>query len=296
MKNNLSIFKEWKENYLLLIPVLGSLLISILQTEYYDDLLIALIILIFPLGLWTFSRLSKFKIILRMFSVFVFLHLIFFPFIYLWLIQEDQNSIKFDSIVSKENKTESLRQLDQQFKPVKISEKLEILRIIITDENNENLNKLLFIPYNYGVLMLNDFLVYPYAEMRPRENVHYLILCDKSGKFLFKMPYLNGHNDNNTIDITFMDFFKNSITILNKELGTYKKKKEIIDEKDDFWNYRKILPYSLNINSNSNMKPITKLANIVYAIHNFFVFGLILSIILRLISSHVSLKSRKKHD
>lgn len=99
-------------------------------------------------------------------------------------------------------------------------------------------------------------------------------IYDKKGLKIFQF---DTKSDKNLILEIINDYLK------ELESSKVEISKQIRDiEKNQFWNYRQILPYTLNILFTDNFNPQSRTANLIYFFHNILVVGFLLTVITNL--------------
>ncbi len=249
-----------------------------------------LLLLVFLFAAYRLFRLGKIRkqnrLLYKSISLFILLHLIIFPLIYLFIINIDPASIEIDNQILSLERQSKLNSLETNYGPNDLDHQIRIIDDILTNEKvkikeedfswendvefDEETQDQNFI----GFMFLKNYTLTIQTKYLNQIN-------DKSGKFLMIYPE-RGYK---TFEIHTGDFDKNlnSVLIDNLELLKKNRNKMIQEFKtiksNKFWSYRQILPYSFNILFVDNFKPKSKLANIIHPIHNFIVLGFLLSFV-----------------
>lgn len=272
---------------LILFIILNLFLTKQTNEKYAIDIMILITFLGLSFGLFMISEKSKHKILLRLLAFFIFFHFIFFPFIYVYLLNSNTNSLKIEKDILNTEKENEVLEINKIYGG-SILDKKEILQDIANTEMN-------FLKYNIDSIRTNQmFLLKKYIVIsnynikftsnHPPEAIKTLHFYDNNGNYKLNIE-IEGDEKN------IRQLFQNSINDYNDLQDL--KNKDIQNLKiNKFWSYKNILPYSLNIFITSNFIPKTKTANIVYFIHNFFVFSVIVSLILGFVQNYYSSASK----
>jgi hypothetical protein len=73
---------------------------------------------------------------------------------------------------------------------------------------------------------------------------------------------------------------------LISQLNEFTSERKDILNKNDIWTYKQLLPYSINIFSTSNIVPKSRIANIIFHLHQFFVGTIIISLLVGFFSGY----------
>jgi hypothetical protein len=241
------------------------------------DLIIILIIIYSSVMLWRIgNKKNKVKLLYKMISIFLLVHLVIFPLTYKSFINNNPESIEIDNEILNNEKHLSLDDFHKSYNLKYDKHKITVNKIL--SENKNLLNdltwdeigdkRLLFLKSHILLGYTNGFQV-P-GDVKGRQ----LLLFDLKGNLLFDIP----HDDNiNKIENILNDY----LVILNKLKNSKTKRLNNINS-NTFWSYRSILPYTLNVIFNDNFNPKSKGANLIYFIHNLIVAGFLLTFIMQL--------------
>ncbi|OPB87417.1 hypothetical protein [Elizabethkingia ursingii] len=108
-----------------------------------------------------------------------------------------------------------------------------------------------------------------YYNGPPGNLVAAIYIFDKKGT-LKKTLYKSSKNHDELYAMKFTDLINEKINYLKSDLQYYKSKKTKID-KNNFWTFATLLPYSTSSIFTGNMSPVSPMANIFYTIHYFLV-------------------------
>lgn len=125
-----------------------------------------------------------------------------------------------------------------------------------------------------------------------RDYMATIYIFDKKGILNKK---LNGYGDYAELDsMKFGSIINHDINYLKSELQYYKIKKAELD-KNNFWTFATILPYSISSIFTGNMSPVTPTANIFYSFHYFIIYCIGIGIFLNFLIININflIKNRK---
>jgi len=252
--------------------------------EYIIDFLVIIVFVSLVGVLWVYSkkqRSPQLKLLLRAISLFILLHLIIFPVIYVFIINRNTQSIKIEeNIISYERdiKLEEAKKLEKEFDSTYNSQEQKIVINTILKKNEKVLQSLDWNNIdNRKIVFLDSNLIKGYTQLRmiPGDQVHKVItVFDQKGEKEIEFKTFSEATKLYTILTDHLDELNSEKDVINERI-------EII-ESNAFWNYRQILPYTLNILFNDNFNPQSRTANIIYFIHNILVVGFLLTFIISL--------------
>ncbi|WP_310594490.1 hypothetical protein [Flavobacterium sp.] len=243
--------------------------------KYTYDIMILIIFISLSVGLFIKSKSTKHTILLKLFSIFIFFHFVFFPFVYVYLLNTNPNNIKIEKDVLDSEIISSYDNIDEIYGRT-LLEKEKLINNILHNEkdfikvkvNSLKLNQMLILKENIAVLNYS----FETKGKHPR-FFETFFFYNKKGEYITDLKI----RDENILNIE--NLLKNELINVRKLQSL--KKKEIEQVKTHkFWSYKNILPYSINIFYTSNFVPKSKISNIVYFIHNTFIFVIILSLII----------------
>ena len=109
----------------------------------------------------------------------------------------------------------------------------------------------------------------------PGSIISYLNVNQKNG-ILLRTLQLEDNQNFNSISLRKLLFqLKDSYV---RQINNFKKDTARVIERNDIWTYRKILSYSINIFFTGNMVPKTKLANVIFFLHELITVTFLLGI------------------
>lgn len=276
-----------------LIQIFVGASIFMLLSSYIKELSLVILMIFFCVMIFLFSFYSKFRVILQLLSLFILLHLIIFPSIYLLVLRYDSNSFEFDNYIEKTEKKSSLSKIQKEFEPKQLTSKLNIINSIL-NSNSSKLDTTLVYLNNKNIITIDSFRIFVSSSYLDKEDVSGLpdhrsnidfTICNFNGHFIEKISetgqsYLERENR------TIKQFLDESKGLLSGDLVGYKNIKKDIELNNKFWSYSKILPYCINIFDTGNINPKTPLSNVIFFIHKFLVWVFIVGIIMSLLPNY----------
>jgi hypothetical protein len=236
---------------------------------------------------------SKFKILLRITSLFIFLHFIIFPYSYVYLLKSDKNSITFDDFIENSERDTTLLLVENQYNPASLENKIKLINKILL-ANSTVLDTSIAYLNSQNIVSIDTFQVFKsssrfnsvYAKKNrlPIElNSIDFVISNSDGKFLDKLSE-KGYNEFDNQNRTIRQFLEENKNLIENEFVGYNDLKKNIEDNKGYWNYSQILFYSINT---ENINANTKFANFVWWIHkivvNGFLFGMLISLLYKLI-------------
>ncbi|MBK7884531.1 MAG: hypothetical protein IPJ81_12660 [Chitinophagaceae bacterium] len=233
-------FKE----ILILIPIA---IIIVLLCNYNSDFILLFILLLICFGIYIISSKTKFKQLLRLLALFLLLHLIIFPVIYIALLKYDSDSFEFDKGVLNSEKNNSLVEINSKYVPIDLENNIKLIdKILLIDSSKLNLpfeilhdgNLLLVKNYIFGLQLTHG--------IPPQMFTTVFSIYDSTGKFI---SMLNENDDNNSLNFngSIHDFINKKKNDYQTKLANCNKDIRRVIEKEDIWSYRRIISYSINI-------------------------------------------------
>jgi hypothetical protein len=262
--------------------------------NYIINIVIILLFLYASYSLWKLSKRRKENsLLLKMISLFILIHLVIFPIIYVLIINNNPKSIEIDNKILSFEKEIKLKDLELSYSKKDIeNQKLIIEEILNTEidflkeseiawpeyydnfeEDEEGLNDVIYLK-NSTLLFYMRFKETPATPFG-----RFIIIYPKDESF--KSFELNGGFEMEVIDILKKEL--NRLKLFTEEkfnqLNAIKSNK--------FWSYKEVLPYTINILFTDSFKPKSRVSNIIYFIHNLVVAIFLLSFIVSLSQSYI---------
>ena len=224
-------------------------------------------------------RSSSYRLLLIFIAIFILFHLLIFPYTYLLIYNSDSDSIVFDESISKNVSQTALNESREHYKPLQTETKIKLVDDILNSSDSKLQTSVEYLNQN-NIVDLGKYLIFKTWRIRttnsgPIPDIS-LCICDSNGVFIDLLVfYVNDRfvGEDQTL--------KSLLNEKNTELKYYisKYQAEVIEINENYyWNYARLIPYSINIFSD-NMIPKSGLANIIFTIHQIFlilIIGLIL--------------------
>ncbi|MFD2100562.1 hypothetical protein [Flagellimonas iocasae] len=235
--------------------------------------------------------------LIKISALFILIHIVIFPLFYLSQLKKDSKSFEFDNYIKNIEKDNALNDIRSNLKPNEIEKRLELIKELLSD-GNENLYLKLSEIYNSNqIYRLNNFLFIgrinefekgPPGTGLKYERLIYIYNIDGIHKKDI-VEYVGSVQD--TIKGSLFNFLSLEKQILENKLSDFSSLNHEIEKQENFWTYSRILPYVINIFNTDNIKPKSRSANFLFFTHNFIVVVFIIGL---LGSSLYSIINQKK--
>jgi len=260
--------------------------------EFFSTTFLILFILSICVYLYRVSkyeRYKKSKYVITSLSIILILHLVIFPFIYTLMLKNNPASFEFKTTIHTNRKQIVLNEWinDSRSLPneIKDLENIKLSNNIISNKQLKEFRNLTFTK-SHIIYMDTNF------EIPSRNPIATIYIFDKSGILKNKLHKSGSQKE---IDSTkFESVINHDINYLKSELQYYKVKKAELD-RNNFWTFATILPYSISSIFTGNMSPITPTANIFYSFHYFIVYCIGIGVFLNFLILNINflIKNRK---
>ncbi|GFD72578.1 hypothetical protein KUL113_19980 [Tenacibaculum sp. KUL113] len=233
-----------------------------------------------------------------MISLFILIHIVIFPIIYVLIINNDPSSIEIDNKILSFEKEAKLKDLELSYNKKDIENQIFVIEDIIAS-SSELLKE-------EDIFWLDDY--YTFDEDEPdnfittKKSMLYFYERSKEtpaipfGKFI----RINSKNKNFKEFELKGDFNMTAIEILKKRLNElkqlkYKRFNQLnIIKSNKFWSYKEVLPYTINILFTDSFKPKRKGAQIIHFLHNIIVAVFILGFIVSLLQNNLTKEDKNQ--
>lgn len=243
------------------------------------NMLITMLMLVLAGALFWYSTQSKFTLLLKIFSIFVLLHFIVFPYVYVVILKTAPKSFQIDSEIEDNELVIAQQEINERYE-LKILENGTDIALKLLNSMDTYLDSSFHYLNNDNILYMDTFMLHKstvYKDMgHPSAGFSTLSICNSKGQ---NMVNLIGEYGNCISDeMIISEFLSKQIKAIGKANSKLDLDKDKINNKD-IWSYRRILAYSINIFDTDNLKPKSKLANIIFFIHKLIVWIFIVGII-----------------
>ena len=251
--------------------------------SFFIDFLVALIFIYTARLCWKVSKRKQkkqSKLLFKTIAIFIMVHLVIFPIIYLIIVNGDASSIKIEKNISEYERNLKLERAITQERKI---EKDLVLRGQpqlegFLNKYSDTLSQVAWDSIeDIRILKIDSFSLVGYSEPGvPPGGGFYknLNIYNSKGYRLNKFITNSNKEYMDGIIIDYLNSIKSDKNDIQEEIKSIKNNR--------FWSYRQILPYTLNILFTDNFTPQSKTANILYFLHNILVVGFLLSIIINL--------------
>ncbi len=233
---------------------------------------------------WLFSKKKQdlqIKLLLRTISLFIVLHMILFPIVYVFMINQNTDSIQINENINayeRETKLQEAKNIAKEIDSISNSKNKKLIIGAILDSNQKYLETVDWISIdNDRIIFLESNLIRGYTQYRtiPSDVVHRVVtIYDSKGE---KLLEFQTRSEEEKLSEVLVDYLQE----LDAEKNDINKRIETI-QANAFWSYRQILPYTLNILFTDNFNPQSRTANFVNFLHNILVLGFILNFIMNM--------------
>lgn len=253
------------------------------MSQYILDFIVILVFVYLARIFWKIAKrkqTKQIKLLFQTISIFVVVHLITFPIIYMILINQNVNSIKIEKDIiayERNEKLEKAFELERKIEKELIENKKPELEKFLNKHSNIlsqiNWNSI----DNKRIVKVDSFMVRGNSDKKPVPGGNYYKLLQVYNSEGFKLFEFTTESNKESL----LGIFTNYLEEIESDRINIKEQIKNI-EKNQFWNYRQILPYTLNIIFTDNFNPQSGTANVIYFIHNILVVGFLISLIMNL--------------
>ncbi|PHO00747.1 hypothetical protein CSC82_27180 [Rhodobacteraceae bacterium 4F10] len=290
-KNGKSQSKE-----IILIVLLST--IALILSHFFQDFIYIFTLSFICFFIYTLSFKYKIKTFLRLLSVFLFLHLIIFPLIYVLILKYDSSSFEFDSTIFKNEKENSITNIKEKYNSEKTKHYLESIDLVL-NENSPKLNQKLEFLNKGNILITKNYLISKNCNddfsFNHPVSVVSINISDLNGTLISSVSSNSEGCTFSNSELNVKNYLIERKEKLSKKYLNYQSVYTEIVKNNRIWSYRQILPYSLNIFFTGNITPKSKLTNIVFFVHQIIVFVFLLSILVNQLPLTKNEKSESKN-
>ncbi|WP_299440100.1 hypothetical protein [uncultured Aquimarina sp.] len=284
------LFEKYRLQIVSISVAIPTILVFFIHINYYEDIIPIYFIFLGCLFIWGISIKSKYELIIKLISICLFLHLTVFPCLYLWVIKKDINSIVIDPEISAMEKERSILSLYTKYKPTELVKRTELCKKIIEEKSSYLDSSISALGNN--ILFFNELMIHKTDSVffgsinSGTQIIHKIAVCDSAGKLISLFPFKEEEEE----DMKFYSFFNYQISNQTEINNEFKNEQISIEKDNNYWTYSKILSYSFSTFFTGNLKPKSRIANIIYGLHFISVFLVLLSVIVRLFATQLSEK------
>lgn len=265
---------------------------------------IILILLYASYSLWKIGqRRKENSLLFKMISLFILIHIVIFPIIYVLIINNAPSSIEIDNKILSFEKEAKLKDLELSYNRKDIENQKSIIKDVLENESEtikrstyywEDQTRSVFVgdendnQQETGYEDLDNFIslksckliLYKKYKQTPAEDF---------GKFIIIQP-----KNNNSFEVSTLSFKSDVIDVLKENLSRLKSIEAKINDQlntiksNKFWSYKEVLPYTINILFTDSFKPKSRMSQITHFIHNVVVAVFLLGFIVSLLQNNLT--------
>lgn len=261
--------------------------------EIFSTTFLILIILSFCVYIYRISKYEKYHkstYAISCLSIILTLHLVVFPFVYTLMLKSNPASFEFKTAIHDNRKRVVLNEWFDNSKNIPYEIKyLENIKSSNYKILNKSLKELKQLTFTNSSIIHSDFNLS--MPIRNNDLTATIYIFDKKG-LLTKKLYESG-SQIGLDSIKFGSVINKDINYLKNELYYYKVKKAELD-KNNFWTYATLLPYSISSIFTGNMSPLTPIANIFYTFHYIIIYCIGIGVFLHFLIINLELIIRNR--
>ena len=255
--------------------------------QFILDFAVALVFIYSARILWKIANRKKTKqlrLLFRTISIFIIAHLILFPIIYTLLINQNGQSIKIEKgiiINERIGELEKANMLKGEIEKMLIKEQKPLLAMLVRDHSNQLFKIQWDSIDSKRIVKIDSYLIRGTTEkVQIPGGDFYKEIEIYDSKGLKLLDFISKSEERNLLGI-----FTEKLEAIDNRANL--EKKRVVEkfeqiEKNQFWNYRQILPYTMNILFTDNFNPQSRTANLIYFIHTIVVVGFLLTLMVNL--------------
>lgn len=273
--------------------ILTLLNISFGIGEFFSTTFLILIILSFCVYLYRVSKYEKYqksKYAIACLSIMLTLHLVVFPFLYTLMLKDNPASFEFKTAIQDNRKQLVLNEWIDDSKnipsEIKYLENIKHSNYSILKKQLKELKQLIFTE--------NDIVYTDYHLNLPSKTYDFtanIYVFDKKGILKKKLYKIGTQVELDSAK--FGSVITEDINGLKNQLNYYKAKKAELD-RNNFWTYATLLPYSISSIFTGNMSPLTPMANILYTLHYVIIYCIGIGVFLHFLIINLELIIRNR--
>lgn len=261
------------------------IIIKLIPEKYSLDLLLISIVLLCSTGIYLYASKTRYKILLRVFAVYIFINFLIFPLLYLSLLKANPESFKIENSISKSEQTISISDLENSYSPKNLKSNLLVINTLL-EETGAELDVNISVLNNGNNIRTKLYSLskdcHSVSSRRPMFKAC-LNICDFTGNKIASILDKNEGCLLNPKEVTVREFINLEKNKINKRIKQFDKEHKEIKEDYNYWTYNQLLPYSINTFSTGNIIPLSKLANYLFYLHFFIGNGILLTVLIAFI-------------
>ncbi|MGN7705416.1 hypothetical protein [Chryseobacterium sp. 22543] len=259
--------------------------------EFFSTTFIILVILSICAYLYRISKkYQKSKYAISSLAIMLVLHLVVFPLLYTLMLKSNPNSFEFKTAIHDSQKQVVMNEWIDDSKDIPYQIKyLENIKSSNYTILNKSLKELEQLTFTENYIIHTDFSFnFP---QRGNDLTATIYIFDRKGILKKKLHKIGSQIGLDSMKIGTV--ITQDINYLKNELNFYKVKKAELD-KNNFWTYTTLLPYSASSLFTGNMSPLTPTANIFYTIHYIIIYCIGIGVFLHFLIRNLELIIRNR--
>tara|TARA_R110000868_G_scaffold71713_2_gene209698 strand:- start:26501 stop:27289 length:789 start_codon:yes stop_codon:yes gene_type:complete len=258
------------------------------MSQYIIDFIVILMFAYIARMFWKIANRKQtkhIKLLFQTIAIFIVAHLIIFPLIYMILINQNVSNIKIEKDIityERNQKLEKAFDLERMIEQDFIRKEKPQLETFINKYSYElaqiNWNNF----DNKRIVKFDSLFVRGNTESFAVPGRKYYKVIQVYNSEGFKLFEFRTQTNNETL----LPIFNSYLEEIESDRINIKEQIKSI-KNDQFWTYRQILPYTLNILFTDNFNPQSRVSNFIYFIHNILVLGFLISVIMNLFQSYL---------
>lgn len=271
--------------------LLNLITISFGVGEFFSTVFLMLIILSFCAYLYRISKkYQKSKYAISSLAIMLALHLVVFPFLYTLMLKSNPNSFEFKTAIHDNQKQVVMNEWIDDYKDIPSQIKyLENIKLSNYTILNKSLKELEQLTFTENYIIHTDFS-FDFPQ-RGNDLTATIYIFDRKGVLKKKLHKIGSQISLDSMKIGTI--ITQDINYLKNELNFYKVKKAELD-KNNFWTYATLLPYSASSLFTGNMSPLTPTANIFYTLHYIIIYCIGIGVFLHFLIRNLELIIRNR--
>ncbi len=237
-----------------------------------------------------YERYKKSKYAISCLSIILTLHLVVFPFLYTLMLKDNPASFEFKTAIQDNRKQLVLNEwIDDSKKipyEIKDLENIKVSNYTILNKQLKELKQLIFTESN--IIYTDYHLNLPSKTYDFTATIY---IFDKKGVLKKKLYKTGSQAELDSVKLGSV--ITEDINGLKNELKYYKAKKIELD-RNNFWTFATLLPYSISSIFTGNMSPLTPMANILYTIHYVIIYCIGIGVFLHFLIVNLELIIRNR--
>lgn len=277
-----------KESKILLPAIIAfiSVITTTLSPIGYDwDAVLIMTFILISIFVYLYAESSKYKWILKLLSIYIFINTIIFPLSYLLLLKSNPISFKVENQILNYEKGNSLSELNTNYNPQTLKKTISVVKEILEDTSkvlSQNISEI----NNGNIVFCGSYVISKDCASKVSTRPMYvgrINICNQKGENAAILIDKNEGCKLSYSDQSIRHYLSLKKNHLDNRLKDFVKERKTIEDDNNYWTYRQLLPYTISIFSTGNLTPISKIANLLFQAHKFFSNILMLTLLISLV-------------